>query len=78
MQLNEIRTGAGTPMIPRQGFCEMTIPLPSLAVQERIGELSNLQSRETSLLKQLAEETERLQRLTGQQLLSGLTHKEEE
>lgn len=78
VQLNEIRTGAGTPMIPRQEFCDMTIPLPSLAVQKRISELSHLQSRETSLLKQLAEETERLQRLTGQQLLSGLTHKEEE
>lgn len=77
-QLNEIRTGAGTPMIPRQEFCEMTIPLPSLAVQKRIGELSRLQSRETSLLKHLSEETERLQRLAGQQVLRRLTHNEKE
>lgn len=78
VQLNAIRTGAGTPMIPRREFCEITIPLPSLADQGRIGELSRFQSRETSLLKRLSEETERLQRLIGQLLLSRLAQKEEE
>ena len=52
-QLNEIRTGAGTPMIPRQDFGEMTIPLPSAAMQKRIAALGDLQSRETSLLREL-------------------------
>ena len=33
-KLNEIRTGAGTPMIPRQEFSEIIIPLPPLDVQK--------------------------------------------
>jgi hypothetical protein len=77
-QLSEIRTGAGTPMIPRQEFGEITIPVPPLATQRRIADLADLQSRETSLLRQLAEETERLQRLTGLQLLTCLMQKEKE
>lgn len=78
VQLNEIRTGAGTPMIPRQDFGEMTVPLPSTAMQKRIAAIGYLQSRETSLLRELMKETEHLQRLTGQTLLNRLTHDEKE
>ncbi|UFS72654.1 restriction endonuclease subunit S [Geomonas sp. RF6] len=73
-QLNEIRTGAGTPLIPRREFGEIVIPLPPLEVQRRIAAVADLQARERSLLHQLVEETERLHRLTGQQLLSRLAH----
>ncbi len=73
LKLNEIRTGAGTPMIPRQEFAEIEIPLPAMAVQQRVAELAGLQTRERTLLRQLFEETERLQRLTGQRILSSLT-----
>jgi restriction endonuclease S subunit len=73
VQLNGIRTGAGTPMIPRQEFGDITIPLPSMTVQKRIAILANLQSREVTLLKELTEETERFQRITGQQLLTRLS-----
>ena len=77
-QLNEIRTGAGTPMIPRQEFGEMTVPLPSMVMQKQIAALGDLQSRETSLLRDLIEQTELLQRLTGQTLLNRLAQNEKE
>ena len=77
-QLNEIRTGAGTPMIPRQEFGEMTIPLPSVAMQKRIAALANLQSRETSLLRDLIQKTEHLQKLTGRARLDRLAQNEKE
>lgn len=73
-QLNEIRTGAGTPMIPRREFGEITIPLPPLLTQRRIAVLADLQTRERILLQALTEETERLHRITGQQLLFRLSH----
>ncbi len=77
-RLNEIRTGAGTPMIPRQEFGEINIPLPSLDIQRRIARYADLQSRESMLLQQLVEETERLRRLIGQQLLTHLTNERQE
>ena len=77
-KLNEIRTGAGTPMIPRQEFSEIIIPLPSLDVQQRIADLAGLQARERGLLQKLIEETERLYRITGSQILSHLTKGEKE
>ena len=77
-KLNEIRTGAGTPMIPRQEFSEIIIPLPSLDIQQRIANLAGLQARERGLLQQLIEETERLYRITGSQILSHLTKGEKE
>jgi len=78
LKLNEIRTGAGTPMIPRQEFGEIEIPLPPKAVQRRIADLARLQSREKALLQELFQETERLQRLTGQQLLTNLARQKKE
>jgi restriction endonuclease S subunit len=77
-RLNEMRTGAGTPMIPRREFGEIVIPLPPLATQRRIANLAALQAREKVLMQQLAEETERLQLLTGKRLLSHLTDFEQE
>lgn len=77
-QLNGIRTGAGTPMIPRNEFAEIVIPLPAKAMQQRIATLANLQTLERVLLQRLIEETERLQRLTGQQVLAHLTREKKE
>jgi restriction endonuclease S subunit len=78
LKLNEIRTGAGTPMIPRLEFSEIEIPLPTMAVQLQIADLARFQTSEKALLKQLFEETERLHRLTGQQLLAHLTREKKE
>jgi restriction endonuclease S subunit len=77
-QLNEIRTGAATPMIPRQEFGEILIPLPPLDIQRRIAKLDALQTRERTLLKQLVDEAERLHRLAGLQLISHLTNDKQE
>ncbi len=71
-QLNEIRMGVGTPMIPSKEFRELTIPLPPLTTQKKIAELSRLQMRETELLQDLMEETERLQQAIGRSLFIGL------
>lgn len=69
-RLNEIRAGAGTPMIPSKEFRELTIPLPPLATQQRIAELGRLQMREKQLIQQLAKETERLHEAIGRSLFS--------
>ena len=73
-QLNEIRTGAGTPMIPRTEFAEIVVPLPPEKTQKKIAGLAELQCREKTLLLQLTKETERLHRMRGQQLLSRMTN----
>jgi hypothetical protein len=75
-QLNQIRTRAGSPMIPRREFAEITVHLPSRSVQHAIALLASLESRERLLLREIASETERLHRLRGQQLLSRMTRQE--
>jgi restriction endonuclease S subunit len=77
-QLNEMRMGAGTPMIPRKEFEKIIIPLPPIAVQKRIAMLADLQTKEKALLKQLVEETERLHAITGRHLLTNRTHSTQE
>ena len=77
-RLNEMRTGAGTPMIPRQEFGEIVIPLPPLATQKRIAILATLQEREKKLLQQLVEETERLHLLSGRLLLAQMINTKQE
>ena len=77
VKLNEIRTGAGSPMLPRREFAEIIIPLPVMVVQQQIADLAHLQMRERVLLQRLFEEAERLQRLTGKQLLAHLTRKKQ-
>jgi len=71
--LNEIRTGASTPMIPRAEFSALPIPLPSLSTQRAIARLANLQAKEKELRRQLLDETERLHRLLGQSIFDYLT-----
>lgn len=69
VKLNEIRTGAGTPMIPSKEFRELVIPLPPLATQRKITELGKLQMREKQLQRKLADETDRLHQAIGKSLL---------
>jgi restriction endonuclease S subunit len=77
-KLNEMRTSAGTPMIPRREFGEIIIPLPPLAVQKQIAALAALQEKEKALLQQLVEETERLHLLSGKKLLSRMHNNKQE
>lgn len=70
--LAAMRTGAGSPTIPRKGFMEITIPLPSIASQHRIADLWRLQNRERHLRQQLLYESTRLYRLAGQRIFNEL------
>ncbi len=73
-KLNEIRSGAGTPMISSKEFRELSIPLPPLATQKKIAALWRLQMHEKQLLQQLANETERLNQAIGRALFLNSNH----
>lgn len=70
--VNELRTGAGTPMIPRRGFGAIEIPLPDLETQRKIAKLCDLQDREAALLRDLVEKTEKLRRNVGQRIFENI------
>lgn len=70
--LGQMRTGAGTPMIPRQGFAAIQIPLPEKELQRRIADLWRLQRREARLRQELSEETGRLARQLGQRIFESI------
>ena len=53
-EITGMRTGAGTPMVPRKEFGDISIPLPSLEIQKKIIELDNIMKKEQNLLQQLA------------------------
>ncbi len=67
--ISQVRTGAGTPIVQRNVFAEMAIPLPELRLQQQIAKLGDLMAREREIRKRLANETERYHRLLGQELL---------
>lgn len=54
-EITGMRTGAGTPMVPRKEFRDICIPLPSFEIQKKIIELDNTMRKEQSLLMQLAD-----------------------
>jgi restriction endonuclease S subunit len=54
-EITGIRTGAGTPMVPRKEFGDIYIPLPSFEMQQKIIELDNIMRKEQSLLMRLAD-----------------------
>ena len=70
--LAALRTGAGTPTIPRKGFMEIQIPLPDMTTQHRIADLWRLQNRERRLRRQLLDESMRLHRLAGLRIFDEL------
>ncbi len=72
-QISQVRTGAGTPIVQRKVFTDITIPVPPIEEQRRLVELGTLMTREYQLRQQLLEETERLHRILGQQLLQRMT-----
>lgn len=68
--IGQVRTGAGTPIVQRNVFAEMRIPLPELTLQKQIAKLGDLMARERQIRTQLIYETERYHRLLGQELLN--------
>lgn len=70
-QIAQIRTGAATPILQREDFNAITIPLPPLAEQERIARIAALMQRERLLLRRLEQATNRYHAAIGSTLLAG-------
>ncbi len=65
----EIRTGAGTPFVPRADFAMIPIVLPPLEVQRKIAAVSDLLALERNLLNRLREQFDRKHRVLGKKIL---------
>jgi hypothetical protein len=68
-KIAEIRTGAGTPFVPRADLSMLTIVLPPLEVQRKIAAISDLLAHERYLLNRLREQFDRKQRVLGKKIL---------
>jgi len=71
-QIGQVRTGAGTPIVQRKVFANIAIPVPSLDKQRQLAALGDLMAQEQRIRKKLIEETNKLHRALGQQLLHNL------
>jgi len=70
--IDQIRTGAGTPIVQRTAFERLEVAVPPFEAQRRIGELSELQARERELRASLADATDRIQAATGREIIKML------
>lgn len=73
-KIDQIRTGAGTPIIQRQLVKEFSIPLGSLEEQKQIADLSLLMHKERHLRKELLQLTETLHDGLSKKILGGKLH----
>jgi hypothetical protein len=71
-KIAQVRTGAGTPIVQRSDFSNITLPFPDTARQNQIAKLSQLMAREKQLRQQLVNETENYHRQVGQKLFNGI------
>lgn len=65
----QVRTGAGTPILQREDFASVCIPLPSRPEQRRITRIAALMRHERQLLRRLDEATTRYHSAIGRALL---------
>jgi len=72
VKVAEIRTGAGTPLVPRIDFSNIPIVLPSLGTQRKIAEISSLMAHEKMLANRMRQEIERKHRLLGRKIIRSL------
>ena len=70
--IDQIRTGAGTPIVQRAAFERLEIVLPPLEVQRSIATLAELQARERQLCGFITEKTGRMQTDTGRRIIEEL------
>ncbi len=70
--IEQIRTGAGTPIVQRKVFENMQIVVPPVATQREIAELAELLTRERDLRSALAQATDTSHRMIGQMLIDNL------
>ncbi|HOP47118.1 MAG TPA: restriction endonuclease subunit S [Desulfobacteraceae bacterium] len=73
-KIAEIRTGAGTPLVPRADFSQIPIILPSLEEQNKIAEIGNLMIHEKILINRMLEKLELKHRLLGKKILNKLEY----
>jgi restriction endonuclease S subunit len=69
-KIAEIRTGAGTPFVPRPDFSMITIMLPPLEIQRKIAVISDLLAQERNLLSRLGEQYDKKHRVLGKKILT--------
>ena len=74
-RIAQVRTGAGTPIVQRNIFADIKIPVPSMDEQKQLAALGNLMTQEQQLRQKLVEETIKLHRAQGQRLFYSLTTK---
>ncbi|MCY1019688.1 restriction endonuclease subunit S [Pyxidicoccus sp. MSG2] len=67
--ITQIRTGAGTPMVQRAKFGELSIVVPPIERQQRIAHLGALMLAEQELVDRLAAVVARRSRLIGRRLI---------
>jgi len=72
MKITQVRTGAGTPIVQRNHFSELTIPFPDRGRQTQIAELSMLMAKEAHLREKLTAEAENYYRQIGIKLFEGM------
>ena len=70
--IEQIRTGAGTPIVQRKAFEQIEITLPPLEIQRQIAELAWLMARERQLMEQLTNAVHRAHAVIGQQIIENL------
>ena len=68
-RINQVRTGAGTPIIQRMIFADLTLPVPPLDRQRKLAELGGLMAKERTLRQKLLELTDTLHRALGEKVL---------
>jgi hypothetical protein len=68
-KIAEIRTGAGTPFVPRADFSMIRIVLPPQEIQGKIAAISDLLAHERNLLNRLREQVDRKHRVLGKKIL---------
>lgn len=72
-QISQVRTGSGTPIVQRVIFGDIKIPIPSLAEQKPLAELSKLMIEEQTLRKRLVEATDTYHKAIGTKIISQLS-----
>lgn len=72
-RIGQIRTGAGTPIVPRNLLGEIEIPAPPLEDQQHLAELGALMAKEMDIYRRLIKATELHHRLLGQRLIAELS-----
>lgn len=70
--ITDIRTGAGTPLVPRALFRTLRIPLPDMETQQRISALGVAMARERQLIDNLLELTAQMHDKSNEQIARDL------